>query len=214
MLFRSVRIDLTFLASDANNYFDVLDGLELSGAYVNEAAQVEWDKIQKLQERVGRFKPPGGAAMGKKFLSFGVIMDTNTPLETSWWHQMEFVEIPKRMLWFVQPPAAIEVKRGGEIVYAPNVDDAEALRKYGVTPEDLTLFPSVTYFPAYASLRGGGLLAQVRQPAQYRRAIPVCPTVLILFFMLTLFSYLHFVCLQQHSYLCHDVFDNTGKSIL
>lgn len=132
-----VRIDLTFLASDANNYFDVLDGLELSGAYVNEAAQVEWEKIQKLQERVGRFKPPGGAAMGKKFLSFGVIMDTNTPLETSWWHQMEFVEIPKRMLWFVQPPAAVEVKRGGEIVYAPNVDDAEMLRKYGVTPEEL-----------------------------------------------------------------------------
>ena len=33
-------------------------------------------------------------------------------------------------------------------------------------------------------------------------------------FMLMLFSYLHFVCLQQRFYLCYDVFDSMGKSTL
>lgn len=133
-----VRIDLTFLASDAENYYNVLDGLELSGGYVNEAAHVEFEKIHKLQERVGRFKPPGGAAADLKFMSFGVIMDTNTPLETSWWHQMEFVEIPERMIWFVQPPAGVEVRRqSGGTVLVPNVEDRDELSKYGVTVEEL-----------------------------------------------------------------------------
>ena len=34
----------------------------------------------------------------------------------------------------------------------------------------------VTYSPTY---RRWGLLAQVRQPIQYQRAIPMCPTVMI-----------------------------------
>lgn len=124
-----VRMDLTFLAAEAPNYLNVLDGLELSGGYVNEAAQIEWEKMHKLQERIGRFKPPGGAAAGQKFLSFGVIMDTNTPLETSWWHRLEQVERPDRMLWFIQPPAMIKTKDGnGSVHYLRN--DEENSKKY------------------------------------------------------------------------------------
>lgn len=135
-----VRIELNCYATDALNFLDALDSLELSGAWVNEAAQIEWDKIHKIQERVGRFKPPGGAAAGMKFKSFGVIMDTNTPLENSWWHEMEFVKIPERMLWYVQPPAMVEWKNAaGDVKYVPNTDDAYTLAKYGygITFEEL-----------------------------------------------------------------------------
>ena len=134
-----VRIELKCYATDAPNFVDALDSLELSGAWINEAAQVEWEKVHKVQERVGRFKPPGGAASGMRFRSFGVIMDTNTPLESSWWHEMEFEQVPERMMWFVQPPALVEVRRGdGSVSLVPNTDDAGLLSRYGVTAERLS----------------------------------------------------------------------------
>lgn len=127
-----VRIELKFLATDSPNFFDDLDSLELSGAYVNEAAQIELEKIHKIQERVGRFKPPGAAAAGLKFLAFGVIMDTNTPLETSWWYRLEQVERPKRMLFFIQPPALIRTKdEFGNVKYVRN--DEENSKRYGTS---------------------------------------------------------------------------------
>lgn len=125
-----VRMELVFIPAEADSFMNYMDGLELSGAYVNEAAQIEFRKIHKIQERVGRFKPPGGAATGMKFLSFGVVMDTNTPLETSWWYRLEQVERPDRMLWFVQPPAMIRVRGpGGEVKYVRN--DEENSKRYG-----------------------------------------------------------------------------------
>ena len=127
-----VRMELVFLPAEADGFMNFMDGIELSGAYVNEAAQVEWKKIHKIQERVGRFKPQGGAASGMKFLSFGVIMDTNTPLETSWYYRLEQVEAPDRMLWYVQPPAMIKTKDGlGNVRYVRN--DEENSRKYGTS---------------------------------------------------------------------------------
>mgnify|MGYP006873061658 CR=1 FL=1 len=103
-----VRMELMFLATDANNFMSDLDSLSLSGAYFNEAADIDWECVHKVQERVGRFKPPGASAQGGwKGLSFGVIMDTNTPNDSSWWYQLEQIEKPDRMLWFIQPQALI-----------------------------------------------------------------------------------------------------------
>lgn len=124
-----VRMELIFLPAEADNFMDFLDGIEISGAYVNEAAQIAWKKIHKIQERCGRFKPPGGAASGMKFLDFGVKMDTNTPIETSWWYDFEREEQPKGMLWFVQPPAMIKTKDSlGRTIYVRN--DAKNNAKY------------------------------------------------------------------------------------
>lgn len=103
-----VRMELMFFATDANNFMSDLDSLSLSGAYFNEAADIDWECIHKVQERVGRFKPPGASAQGGwKGLSFGVIMDTNTPNDSSWWYQLEQIEKPDRMIWFIQPQAFI-----------------------------------------------------------------------------------------------------------
>lgn len=126
-----VRMELVFYATDSDNFEKDLDSLEVSGAYINEAAGVEWRKIHKVQERCGRFKPPGASAQGWRGLSFGVIMDTNTPVETSWWKQMEEAKLP-RMLWFVQPPAMIRTRDAeGRVTYVRN-DEANS-RKYGTS---------------------------------------------------------------------------------
>lgn len=127
-----VRMELMFYATDADNYMEDMDSLEVSGAYFNEAAQIPFKKIHKAAERVGRFKPPGASAQGWKGLSFGVIMDTNTPVESSWWHDFEQVKKPDRMRWFIQPPALIRTKsQAGDVIYVRN--DEENSRKYGTS---------------------------------------------------------------------------------
>ncbi len=126
-----VRIELAFYATDSENFMKDLDSLALSGAYFNEAAGISWEKIHKVQERVGRFKPPGASAQGWKGLSFGVIMDTNTPVESSWWKELEQDKKPDRMIFFVQPPAMIRMKdEFGKIKYVRN--DEENAKKYGM----------------------------------------------------------------------------------
>lgn len=128
----TVRMELIFLPAEADGFLDFLDGIELSGAYVNEAAQISWEKVHKIQERCGRYKPPGGAAAGMKFLDFGVIMDTNTPLETSWWYDLEQVKKPAKMLWFIQPPAMIKTTdKVGNTIYIRN--DEENSKRFGTS---------------------------------------------------------------------------------
>lgn len=136
-----VRIELEFYATGAPTFVNDIDGLSLSGAYFNEAAAQDWSLIHKVQERVGRFKPPGASAQGWKGLSFGVLMDTNTPVDSSWWYQLEQVEKPDRMLWFIQPPAMIRTtkppppsctyKKIGEVYYVRN--DEEGHKAFGTT---------------------------------------------------------------------------------
>ena len=82
-----LRIDLEFAALDAKNILNDLMSFEISGAWVNEATQVAWRVIDRIHDRIGRFKPDN-----KNFGdSFGVIMDTNSPDETNWWYTKERV---------------------------------------------------------------------------------------------------------------------------
>ena len=103
-----VRMELVYYATEARTFMQDLDSLSLSGAYFNEAADIEWEHIHKVQERVGRFKPPGASASGNwKGLEFGVIADTNTSYDSTWWYDLEQLKKPDRMLFFIQPPAMI-----------------------------------------------------------------------------------------------------------
>lgn len=103
-----VRMELVYYATEARTFMQDLDSLSLSGAYFNEASDIEWDHIHKVQERTGRFKPPGASASGNwKGLDFKVILDTNTGYNNSWWYEMETVKKPDRLLFFIQPPPMI-----------------------------------------------------------------------------------------------------------
>lgn len=107
-----VRMELVYYATEARTFMQDLDSLSLSGAYFNEAADIEWEHIHKVQERTGRFKPPGASASGSwKGFDFKVILDTNTPNDSSWWYRLEQIEKPDGMLFFVQPPAMIRAPK-------------------------------------------------------------------------------------------------------
>lgn len=111
-----VRIDLVFYALESNNIENDLMSLELSGAWVNEATQVNWSIIDQMHGRIGRFQP----VRDKRLKSFGVIMDTNSPDESNWWYRKEIIERPEGMLFFVQPPALLYHDQGGKRWYEPN----------------------------------------------------------------------------------------------
>lgn len=98
-----VRIDLEFYAMESKNIKNDLMSLELSGAWVNEATEINWDIIDEMHGRIGRFQPVRGTLLD----SFGVIMDTNSPDESNWWYKKEVVDKPEGMLFFVQPPALL-----------------------------------------------------------------------------------------------------------
>ena len=126
-----VRIDLEFYALDSNTIKNDLMSLELSGAWINEASQTDWEIIHLANSRIGRFQPVKGVMLK----SFGTIRDTNAPSDSNWWYKKEQLEKPDRMLWFIQPPAMILVKaKDGSDLYLDN--NAENAKKYGLMPAE------------------------------------------------------------------------------
>jgi len=103
--------EVLFRALDRPDDIGKLLSLELTGAWVNEARQIPRPIIDMLQTRVGRYpsKRDGGPDW------FGIILDTNSPDDFSWWFKL-FEEIqPDGWRQFVQP--------GGTEPDAENVDN-------------------------------------------------------------------------------------------
>ncbi len=91
--------EVLFRALDKPQDISKLLSLELTGAWVNEAREVPRPVIDMLQTRVGRY--PGKRAGGPTW--FGVIMDTNSPDDFSWWYRL-FEEVkPEGWAQYVQP---------------------------------------------------------------------------------------------------------------
>lgn len=116
-----MEIQLLFRAMDTPKALDHLLGLEISGVYANEAAQIPLDAIEAAMTRLGRY-PPMDKDRGIRFPSLGVIMDTNPLDVTNWWYLKER-ECPEGWEFFIQPPAMIRVedKETGAVRYENNV---------------------------------------------------------------------------------------------
>ncbi len=73
--FPQCEIELMFLALDRPEHIKNLLSLDLTGAWLNEAREIEWPIIEAVQGRVGRYPKAsdGGATWS------GVWMDTNPP---------------------------------------------------------------------------------------------------------------------------------------
>ena len=98
--------------------------MQLTGAWMSEAIEMEADLIAPLSGRCGRFPGPhlGGASW------FGIIADTNMPTVGSDWHKLMVTDIPPDCQVFVQP--------GG---LAPDAENLEWLTQ---TPETLDMKPN------------------------------------------------------------------------
>jgi hypothetical protein len=92
-------MEVLFLALDKDDDVRKLLSLELTGAWVNEAREVQKPLIDALTGRVGRF--PAMVAGGATWA--GVIMDTNPPDTESWWYKFAEGDVPDGWEFFSQP---------------------------------------------------------------------------------------------------------------
>lgn len=81
--FPGCEIEIMFRALDRPDHVKHLLSLELTGAWINEAREIQWPVIEAIQGRVGRYpaKRDGGPTWS------GVFMDTNPPDSESQWYK-------------------------------------------------------------------------------------------------------------------------------
>lgn len=92
-------MEVLFLALDREEDAKKLLSLELTGAWLNEAREINKGILDALTGRVGRYpsKNMGGCTWS------GIIMDTNPPDDQSWWYKAAEEQRPKGWAFFKQP---------------------------------------------------------------------------------------------------------------
>ncbi len=98
-----VHSEMCMMAADTPDDVRRLLSLQLSGAWVEEAREIDDEVFKGLLGRVDRF--PSRVAGG--VTRPGVIFSTNAPMLETFWHSM-IVDPPANAAIFVQPPAVDE----------------------------------------------------------------------------------------------------------
>ncbi|MCP4100347.1 MAG: hypothetical protein GY750_02775 [Lentisphaerae bacterium] len=113
----TTHIEFLFRALDKPDDIKKLLSLELTGAWINEAREIQKPIMDMLIGRLGRYPNmrDGGATW------WGLIMDTNPPDSDSWWYQLFEVDAPENFICFKQPsgtsPEAENIKNLPEGYY-------------------------------------------------------------------------------------------------
>lgn len=108
----SVELEVMFLAMNIPKDAKKVLSLEITGAWINEAREIEKTIVDAIGGRIGRFP---SKIDGAPLTWSGIIMDTNPPDESHWWYRLA-EETPREELkgwrFFRQPTAIIEVAPG------------------------------------------------------------------------------------------------------
>ena len=98
-----LKLEVLFFPVGRPDEIEKLSSLELTGGWINEAREMPLAALNKLPERVGRFPPvkSGGPTWR------GVIMDTNSPDDDSWWYRLAEKSDPKLMAQMTQIEAKL-----------------------------------------------------------------------------------------------------------
>lgn len=103
-----LECEVLFRALDRPRDVKKLLSLELTGAWFNEAREMDLTLIEAMGDRVERF--PARSAGGCTWA--GIIMDTNPPAEDHWWHRLAEGERPEHWAFFRQPGGVLEGPEG------------------------------------------------------------------------------------------------------
>lgn len=95
----ALELEVLFIAIDRPEDVNKLRSLELTGAWINEASEVEKAVLDMLTQRVGRY--PSKRVGGPSWT--GIIMDTNPPDDDHWWYKLAEEEKPESYRFFDQP---------------------------------------------------------------------------------------------------------------
>jgi len=109
-----VDMEVYFVSLDREQDLKKVLGMELTGAWVNEAREMRFAAIEAVMERCGRFPPK---ADGAPITWTGLIADTNPPGTDSWWYRLSELERPAGFEFWRQPGALKAIRDGkGNIV--------------------------------------------------------------------------------------------------
>jgi hypothetical protein len=128
-----VECEVIFLALDRPQDVKKLLSLELTGAWVNEAREVDKSIIDAVDSRLGRYPSARDGGCTRKVL----LMDTNSPPEDHWWgimagdvpppeymtqEEVDSFVCPSGWKFFSQPAALLEQfdDRGRRVGYVEN----------------------------------------------------------------------------------------------
>lgn len=93
-----------FIALDREEDIRKLLSLQLTGAWLNEARELERGVVVAVKDRVGRF--PRVVDGGPTW--HGIVMDTNPSDTEHWWYEMAESKTPQGWEFFAQPPGDSE----------------------------------------------------------------------------------------------------------
>lgn len=99
LTFNDVRSEIHLIPLDDEQDQRRLLSMQLTGAWVNEATEIDPNIIPSLSGRLGRY--PSAAQGGATW--FGLIMDSNFPNEGGEWHQLLEETLPADWQLFKQP---------------------------------------------------------------------------------------------------------------
>lgn len=95
----TIDLEVIFVSLDRPQDISKLLGMELTGAWVDEAREIPKAILDGLSGRVGRFP---SSAMGGCTWS-GIIMSTNPPDSDHWWYRLAEEDRPDGFAFFRQP---------------------------------------------------------------------------------------------------------------
>lgn len=94
-----VEAEFLFVSMDKPKDVRKVLSLELTGAWINEAREIDKSIVDAVQSRLGRYPGVNNGGCTKKML----IMDTNPPDNDHWWFRMSEIERPEGWKFFRQP---------------------------------------------------------------------------------------------------------------
>ena len=136
-----VEAELIFMAIDRPEDVRKLKSLELTGAFLNEASELDEQVVEMALQRTGRYpaKIDGGTSWS------GVIMDTNPPSDDHWWHTRAEHKKPINHRFFRQPPAVLPVYGEGNNTGIPDNYVANEGQIDGIPPAENVKWQDLGY---------------------------------------------------------------------
>lgn len=148
----TIEMELIFIALDSEDQVNKLQSFELTGAWLNEAAEIPEGVFQMVKSRVPRYphaKDPGATRSQ-------IICDYNSISQDHWLYRLAEEDRPPKHSFYTQPSALIVVPKGSTKVvdrmgnyYAinPEAENIDNLSKdyyedmcYGADPEWINVF--------------------------------------------------------------------------
>jgi len=121
-----VDLEVWFVSMDRPKDVKKALSLEVTGIFLNEAAQLSEQVLDVATQRAGRFPPqkdrPDDLTVDEWPTWYGVIADTNSMDEDHWWYQKDEIEKPDGYEFFTQP--------GGLDPEAENLENLPGGRNY------------------------------------------------------------------------------------